>query len=166
VEIIDEIPHQFQKRDVLFKTALTSRQHKLLNYLLRPTKRGEYEFGWLRVYVQSPLKLVSRRFNFEQAETLPVYPSFLQMRKYELMAISNRLNEIGIKKIRRLGHSMEFEQIKNYVAGDDYRTLNWKATIYLSIKAVQPIQKPTPAHHPAKGKRTTAKIALPCSPNP
>lgn len=128
VEIIDEIPHQFQKRDVLFKTSLTSRQHKLLNYLLRPTKRGEYEFGWLRVYVQSPLKLVSRRFNFEQAEMLPVYPSFLQMRKYELMAISNRLNEIGIKKIRRLGHSMEFEQIKNYVAGDDYRTLNWKAT--------------------------------------
>lgn len=128
VEIIDEIPHQFQKRDVLFKTTLTSRQHKLLNYLLRPIKRGEYEFGWLRVYVQSPLKLVSRRFNFEQAETLPVYPSFLQMRKYELMAISNRLNEIGIKKIRRLGHSMEFEQIKNYVAGDDYRTLNWKAT--------------------------------------
>lgn len=128
VEIIDEIPHQFQKRDVLFKTALTSRQHKLLNYLLRPTKRGEYEFGWLRVYVRSPLKLVSRRFNFEQAEMLPVYPSFLQMRKYELMAISNRLNEIGIKKIRRLGHSMEFEQIKNYVPGDDYRTLNWKAT--------------------------------------
>ena len=128
VEIIDEIPHQFQKRDVLFKTGLTSRQHKLLNYLLRPTKRGEYEFGWLRVYVQSPLKLVSRRFNFEQAEMLPVYPSFLQMRKYELMAISNRLNEIGIKKIRRLGHSMEFEQIKNYVPGDDYRTLNWKAT--------------------------------------
>jgi len=128
LEIIDEIPVQFQKRDVLFKTALTSRQHKLLNYLLRPTKRGEYEFGYLRVYVQSPLKIISRRYNFEQAETLPVYPSFLLMRKYELMAISNRLNEIGIKKIRRLGHSMEFEQIKNYVPGDDYRTVNWKAT--------------------------------------
>jgi uncharacterized protein (DUF58 family) len=128
VELIDEIPHQFQKRDVLFKTALTSRQHKLLNYVLRPTKRGEYEFGFLRVYITSPLRIVSRRFNFEQVETLPVYPSFLQMRKYELMAISNRLNEIGIKKIRRLGNSMEFEQIKNYVPGDDYRTLNWKAT--------------------------------------
>jgi len=128
IEIIDEIPHQFQKRDVLFKTELTQRQHKLFNYLLRPTKRGEYEFGMVRVYVQSPLKFVSRRFNFEQAEVLPVYPSFLQMRKYELMAISNRLNEIGIKKIRRLGQSMEFEQIKNYVAGDDYRTVNWKAS--------------------------------------
>ncbi|MFI5139983.1 MAG: DUF58 domain-containing protein, partial [Sphingobacteriales bacterium] len=38
------------------------------------------------------------------------------------------LSEIGVKKIRRLGHSLEFEQVKNYVQGDDYRTINWKAT--------------------------------------
>lgn len=128
VGIIDEIPFQFQKRDVWFKTMLGPRQHKLINYLLRPTKRGEYEFGDIRVYVSSPLGLIRRRYTISQAETLPVYPSFLQMRKYELMAISNRLNEVGIKRIRRLGHSMEFEQVKNYVAGDDYRTINWKAT--------------------------------------
>ena len=128
VGIIDEIPFQFQKRNVWFKTTLSPNQHKLINYLLRPTKRGEYEFGDIRAYVTSPLRLARRRYTFSQAENLPVYPSFLQMRKYELMAISNRLSEIGIKKIRRLGHSMEFEQVKNYVAGDDYRTINWKAT--------------------------------------
>ncbi len=128
IGIIDEIPFQFQKRDIWFKTALSPGQHKLINYLLRPSKRGEYEFGAIRVYVRSPLGLARRRYNFSQAETLPVYPSFLQMRKYELMAISNRLSEIGVKRIRRLGHSLEFEQVKNYVAGDDYRTINWKAT--------------------------------------
>lgn len=128
VGIIDEIPFQFQKRDIWFKTTLAPHQHKLINYLLRPTKRGEYEFGDVRAYIKSPLGLISRRYSFSQAETLPVYPSFLQMRKYELMAISNRLNEIGVKKVRRLGHSLEFEQVKNYVAGDDYRTINWKAT--------------------------------------
>ena len=126
--IIDEIPFQFQKRDIWFKTYLKPRQRKLINYMLRPTKRGEYEFGDIRVYVQSPLGLISRRYNYKQAEVLPVYPSFLQMRKYELMAISNRLTEAGVKKIRRLGHSLEFEQVKNYVQGDDYRTINWKAT--------------------------------------
>jgi len=126
--IIDEIPFQFQKRDIWFKTFLKPRQRKLINYVLRPTKRGEYEFGSIRVYVKSPLGLISRRYNFKQAETLPVYPSFLQMRKYELMAISNHLTDIGVKKIRRLGHSLEFEQVKNYVQGDDYRTINWKAT--------------------------------------
>ncbi|HTD98611.1 MAG TPA: DUF58 domain-containing protein [Mucilaginibacter sp.] len=128
IGIIDEIPFQFQKRDVWFKTELKPGQHKLINYLLRPTKRGEYEFGDIRVFVKSPLGLIRRRYNFNQAENLAVYPSFLQMRKYELMAISNRLTEIGIKKIRRLGHSLEFEQVKTYVAGDDYRTINWKAT--------------------------------------
>jgi uncharacterized protein (DUF58 family) len=126
--IIDEIPFQFQKRDMLFKTSLKPGQHKLINYLLRPTKRGEYEFGAVRIYVSSPLGLIRRRYNFSQDEKLPVYPSFLQMRKYELMAISNRLSEVGIKKIRRLGHSLEFEQVKSYVPGDDYRTINWKAT--------------------------------------
>ncbi|MFI5160047.1 MAG: DUF58 domain-containing protein [Sphingobacteriales bacterium] len=128
VGIIDEIPFQFQKRDIWFKTSLNAKEHKQINYQLRPTKRGEYEFGALRIYVKSPLGLIRRRYSFSQDEVLPVYPSFLQMRKYELMAISNRLNEFGIKKIRRLGHSFEFEQVKNYVAGDDYRTINWKAT--------------------------------------
>jgi uncharacterized protein (DUF58 family) len=59
---------------------------------------------------------------------VPVYPSYVQMRKYELMAISNKLTETGIKKIRRIGHNLEFELIKEYVPGDDYRTINWKAT--------------------------------------
>ncbi len=126
--LIDEIPFQFQKRDLWFKTNLKPRGHKMISYQLRPTKRGEYEFGDIRVFVQSPLSLVSRRYNFEQAEVLPVYPSFLQMQKYGLLAISKRLTEQGIKKIRRIGHSMEFEQIKNYVPGDDYRSINWKAT--------------------------------------
>lgn len=128
IGIIDEIPFQFQKRDIWFKTALKPKQRKLISYSLRPTRRGEYEFGYIRVFVTSALGLIRRRYNFSQGETLAVYPSFLQMRKYELMAISNNLSEIGIKKIRRLGHSLEFEQVKEYVPGDDYRTINWKAT--------------------------------------
>lgn len=128
IGIIDEIPFQFQKRDLWFKSDLKSGERKTIAYFLRPTKRGEYVFGQIRLYVQSPLRLVTRRFNFGEEVTVPVYPSFLQLRKYELMAISNRLSEFGIKKIRRVGHSMEFDQVKNYVQGDDYRTVNWKAT--------------------------------------
>lgn len=126
--VIDEIPFQFQKRDIWFETTLGSRQQKIIEYFLKPLKRGEYGFGAVHVYVRSPLGIISRRYSFDYKVTVPVYPSFIQMRKYELLAVSNRLNEIGIKKIRRLGHSMEFEQVKNYVAGDDYRTINWKAT--------------------------------------
>ena len=126
--IIDEIPFQFQKRDIWFTTKLRSSQQKMIEYKLKPLKRGEYDFGDIHLYVQSPLAFISRRYIFAQKQILSVYPSFLQMQRFQLLTISNRLVEAGIKKIRRLGHSMEFEQVKNYVAGDDYRTINWKAS--------------------------------------
>ena len=127
-ETIDEIPHQFQRRDVLFKTSVQPGETRIIDYQLRPTKRGEYEFGALNIYAASPLGLVRRRFRYEQGKVVPVYPSFLQMRQYELLAIHNRLTEVGMKRIRRVGHSLEFEQIRPYVAGDDPRSINWQAT--------------------------------------
>ncbi|WP_242692089.1 DUF58 domain-containing protein [Aridibaculum aurantiacum] len=128
VKIIDEIPHQFQRRDVLFQAFLKKGEASAVHYSLRPVKRGSYNFGSTIIFVNSSLNLLRRRYKFHQPADVPVYPGYLQMRKYQLMAISNRLNEVGVKKVRRLGHSMEFEQIKEYVQGDDYRTVNWKAT--------------------------------------
>ncbi|GAB3307104.1 DUF58 domain-containing protein [Hymenobacter humi] len=127
-QTIDEIPHQFQRRDVLFNTTIKPGETQIINYQLRPTKRGEYHFGAVNIYVASPLGLVRRRFRFDQNKTVPVYPSFLQMRQYELLAIHNRLTEVGVKRIRRVGHSLEFEQIRPYVPGDDPRSINWQAT--------------------------------------
>ena len=128
VEIIDEIPFQFQKRDVLFKTILNENETQKLRYCLHPVKRGVYEFGAVNVYSSSVIGLAKRRFRFEQGKKVPVYPSFLQLHKYDLLAISNRLNEYGLKKIRKLGHSTEFEAIRTYYPGDDPRAINWKAT--------------------------------------
>lgn len=128
IKVVDEIPHQFQRRDVLFEDKIKAGHKTVINYTLRPVKRGVYQFGTVNVFVLGSIGLISRRYKFQQSTDVPVYPSYIQMRKYQLMAISNRLSEVGVKKVRRLGHSMEFEQIKEYVQGDDYRTLNWKAT--------------------------------------
>ena len=128
LNIIDEIPHQFQRRDLNYELKLEPAESKIIKYHLRPVKRGEYSFGAVNVFVSSRIGFLSRRFRFSADALIPVYPSFIQMRKYELMAISNRLTEAGIKKIRRIGQNMEFELIKEYVSGDDFRTINWKAT--------------------------------------
>ncbi len=128
VEIIDEIPFQFQKRDVLFTEKLNPAQTKVIRYLLRPVKRGEYSFGKINVFVTGIPGFISRRYSFGLEKVVPVYPSYIEMRKYELMAISNRLTEYGVKRIRRLGHSSEFEHIRPYMEGDDPRTVNPRAT--------------------------------------
>ena len=127
-EIIDEIPFEFQIRDLLFKVSVVSGETKIISYNLKPVKRGEYNFGRINLFSSSPIGLVRRKYVFEGTKNVPVYPSYIQMKKYELMAISDRLTEAGVKRIRKIGHSMEFEHIKEYVRGDDYRTINWKAT--------------------------------------
>jgi uncharacterized protein (DUF58 family) len=128
IRVIDEVPEQFQLRNLDFRFRMDASTSKRISYQLRPTKRGEYHFGALNVFVSGAIGFASRRYRFALDTTVPVYPSYLQMRQYELMAISNRLTELGIKKIRRIGHNREFEQIKEYVSGDDIRTVNWKAT--------------------------------------
>lgn len=128
IEIIDELPVQFQKRDFLQKMIALPGQKKQFEYSLRPVQRGEYRFGKLNIFVSSPLRLVKKRLVFDQDQSVKVYPSFIQMRQYDFMAIDNRLKQPGLKRIRRLGHTQEFEQIKEYVAGDDVRSINWKAT--------------------------------------
>lgn len=128
IKIIDELPVQFQIRDFLIHSTLKPAEEKQLTYKLRPTERGEYHFGNLIVFSQSPLKLISRKQMFNSLAMVPNYPSFLQLKKYEFIAFTNKLKNFGLKKIRRIGHTLEFEQIKNYVTGDDVRNINWKAT--------------------------------------
>ncbi len=128
ISLIDELPQQFQKRDFIHKTIALKGEQQVFEYTVRPVDRGEYVFGNLNVYAASPLRIVKRRFVFQKDQMVPVYPSIIQMQQYDFLAINNRLSNIGLKKIRKLGHTQEFEQIKEYVPGDDIRTLNWKAT--------------------------------------
>ena len=128
MEIIDELPVQFQKRDWKLSHRFKAGEQKNILYKLRPVERGEYDFGRIILYVKSLLGLLKRRHNIEAEQTAPVYPSFFQMRKYELLSQTSIQTEHGNKRMRKIGHSMEFEQIKEYVRGDDIRSVNWKAT--------------------------------------
>ncbi|MEG0464137.1 DUF58 domain-containing protein [Bacteroides sp.] len=126
--VIDEIPAIFQRRDIRFTCTLKQGEGKEISYTLLPTQRGLFDFGRIRIFASTRLGLLQRRFSCAEPQTIKVYPSYLMLHHYELLAMSNNLTEMGIKKIRRIGHQTEFEQIKEYVKGDDYRTINWKAS--------------------------------------
>lgn len=128
VRLIDELPVQFQKRDFSQYHKIPAGKRHVAEYSLRPVSRGEYIFERILCYVSTPLGLLQRRCITEAAQMVKVYPSTKYLRKYQLLALSDSNQYAGSKKIRRIGHSMEFEQIKEYVQGDDIRTINWKAT--------------------------------------
>jgi uncharacterized protein (DUF58 family) len=127
-QVIDELPSQLQERKWIRHLDMEAQTSSAFEYWIRPNERGEYEFGNINVYVEGPLRLSKRRYLFQQEETVKVYPSYIQMKRYQLVATGTHLQQTGVKRMRKLGHSMEFEQIKEYVRGDDYRTINWKAT--------------------------------------
>ena len=128
VRVLDELPIQFQKRDLDFRSKLPAGRSIDLDYTVRPVQRGIYQFGSIQVFVSSSIGLVERRFSEDQKREVAVYPSYLQLRKFELLAISDRLTLAGIKRVRRVAQQAEFERIKEYIPGDDRRTVNWKAT--------------------------------------
>ncbi|WP_255498656.1 DUF58 domain-containing protein [Dysgonomonas sp. ZJ709] len=141
IKIVEEVPFQFQKRDLIFKTSLGVDRSEVFHYNLRPTERGVYLFGAINIFVTGVFGLVTRRYVFDQQKYVAVYPSFLEMHKYELLAASNRLTDYGVKKIRRIGHATEFDHIKHYVLGDDPRTINYKATARISQLMVNTYQE-------------------------
>jgi uncharacterized protein (DUF58 family) len=128
IEVIDELPIQFQQRNWQQRFTLNGHQIFSFNYFLKPTERGEYSFGITNIFLHGPLNMIVRHITTAEEKKVSVYPSFMQMKKYQLMAVTNQLQANGSRHLRKLGSSLEFEQIKEYVQGDDYRRLNWKAT--------------------------------------
>ncbi len=128
VRLIDELPVQFQERNFSQYHKIAANKRLVAEYNLRPVSRGEYIFQRILCYASSPLGLLERRCISEADQMVKVYPSTKYLRQYQLLALSDSNQYAGSKKIRRIGHSMEFEQIKEYVQGDDIRTINWKAT--------------------------------------
>ena len=128
ITVIDELPPQLQIRDWKRQLSLRRNEQKKISWFIKPLQRGEYHFGNIHLFVSTPLCFFSRKFTSEGEEIVPVYPAFLQLHKYELLSNATLQSETGTKRMRKIGQSMEFEQIKEYVSGDDIRTLNWKAS--------------------------------------
>ena len=128
IDVIEELPFQFQKRDFIFNIKLTPNDERVIHYDLTPTERGIYLFGKINAYTSTPLQLATRKYILGEEKELICYPSFLRLQDFDIKTFNSDTLSYGTKKIRRIGHSLEFEQIKEYVNGDDIRTLNWKAT--------------------------------------
>jgi uncharacterized protein (DUF58 family) len=128
IMLVESFPFQLQMRNKFYQEILFANDKKTIIYSFFPKQRGEYFFGNVWVYLSSPLLLMKRKITLNAKQTVSVYPSILQMKQFELNVFHQQTRDQGIKKIRRMGHNNEFEQIKNYVQGDDLRTINWKAT--------------------------------------
>ena len=129
IRVLDELPVQLQDRDFGFDVPLSAGAERNLEYVVHPLTRGRYAFGQLFGYVSVGRRLIERRYAYgPTAEEVAVYPSVIQMRRQALRVRQLARQEGPSIRVKQFGRSYEFDQIKPYVPGDDYRSLNWKAS--------------------------------------
>jgi uncharacterized protein (DUF58 family) len=128
IKIIDEIPYQLNDRDFSIEVPVTNLKSENVTYYLSPKIRGEYLFGDVHVFIRTQLGFAVKRETSLTGKNVAVYPSLILMKQQELAAMKHPSFVQGDKTNRKLGRSYEFDQIKNYVDGDDTRSINWKAT--------------------------------------
>ena len=128
LELIDELPHQLQDRNVTAQLTLEPNSDMIHRHPYRPVVRGEYDFGDILAYLSLRFALISYKKTMAGALKTSVYPSILQMRKYAIQIFSMTASLFGIRKIRTVGENNEFEHIRQYHQGDNIKSINWKAT--------------------------------------
>jgi uncharacterized protein (DUF58 family) len=127
-DLVEEWPEQFQERKNHRTVKIAANRRTTIRYEIRPVLRGDYAFGHTICLLSSPLGLLQRKLAQSKPQTVKVYPSFLQLRRFQLKAHTAQVQEQGSRQLRKIGHSLEFDHIKEYVRGDDIRAINWKAT--------------------------------------
>jgi uncharacterized protein (DUF58 family) len=127
-ELRDETPPECRASAVYLTGAAPAGGSTTVRYTLRPSRRGDHAFGDVVLRWESPLGLLRRQATFPAAEPVKVYPNLLEIRKYDLLVRRGRLQEAGLRTSRRFGTGTEFESLREYQPGDDYRRINWKAT--------------------------------------
>lgn len=134
LRVLDEAPVEFQLRNLQTRLTLPPNSRKILHYEIRPVRRGRYQFARTHVYYSGPFELCERRISSEvsaathEQNTIRVYPAFMELQRYELMAVTDMRSVGGVRQTRTEALSLEFDQIRDYTLGDDPRGVNWAAT--------------------------------------
>ncbi len=99
-----------------------------VSYQVRAKERGEHCLGRLLLHMQWRGGLLQRRIALELEDRIKVYPQFLEVGKYELLAKIDERDEIVRRPRRVRGAGTDFESLRQYVPGDDMRKIDWKAS--------------------------------------
>jgi uncharacterized protein (DUF58 family) len=126
--IRDGMPEHLNPAPAEFSLELAPQSRTTVDYVLRPGRRGAFTIGpaWLRI--RSRLGLWQRFVPCPGETVIHVYPDVKQLGQYALLARTNRLSLLGVRRTRRVGQHHDFERLRDYTIDDNYKHIEWRAT--------------------------------------
>lgn len=128
VEVFDGVPAQVELQNLPLSVELLPERTSQVSYNLRPLERGPLHIQPAYLRVPSPLGLWQVHYQSGVGSDIKVYPDFMAIAAYTILATDNHTSQIGIKRKPRRGTGLEFQQLREYRLGDSLRQLDWKAT--------------------------------------
>ncbi|HGG60908.1 MAG TPA: DUF58 domain-containing protein, partial [Gammaproteobacteria bacterium] len=127
-EIFDHPPETLSFDALPAKLTLPPGETVALHYRIRPRRRGDCRFLTTQLRYPSRLGLWRIDRRLPCLTDCRVYPDFTTVSRYELLAMENRLAQMGVNHFPRRGLGSEFHQLREFRHGDALPTVDWKAT--------------------------------------
>jgi uncharacterized protein (DUF58 family) len=127
-ELTEDVPPRCQRDQTSVAGRILPRSRAELRYHLRPTTRGLHEFGDIYIRYRTLLGLLLRQVRLPAHHAVKVYPDVGSLGRYELALRQRRTAELGLRSTRQRGRGWQFESLREYLAGDDFADIAWKAT--------------------------------------
>lgn len=128
LELFDGIPKAAEAEGLPYNVKVAPGEFAAVTYQARFVRRGQHSFTPAHVLAGSFLGLW-RRLHFVAGESeTRAYPNYEPVVRFALLAMANRVEQMGIVKRRRMGASLDFHQLRDYQDGDVLSRIDWKAT--------------------------------------
>ena len=128
IEIFDGVPRELGPYDEAIKARVTPGRRVTVHYGIRPWERGRFSFEEVHVRRSGPLNLMAQQLRVGEREEVRVVPNFRAVSRYAMMAVADKMGQMGVRHLRRRGAGMEFDCLREYRDGDQLRQIDWKAT--------------------------------------
>ena len=138
--LLDDLPETFKVEDSIFRSSIGKHETKEFQYSFKPTKRGQFKLQCIHVRSRSLFGFWVRHLTVPVETQIHVYPDLHQLSHYALLARTNRLNLLGVRRTRKVGQDNEFERLREYTRDDHYRNINWRSTARHNKLIVQDYQ--------------------------
>lgn len=128
VTVQDDLPNCFTATPEKFDTVIEPSSRAIFDYKVTSDIRGKYSMSLMFVKVLSRWGLWNGLYQLPVESTLSVYPDMRQIAEYDLLARTNRLSLVGVRRTRKIGQDNEFERLRDYTSDDNYKNIDWRST--------------------------------------
>lgn len=128
IDLRDDVPQDFDAHPESFSLRLRKRSRATLKYRFRSQARGKFQMRWIHARVSSRLGLWKTFLRIPAESDFHVYPDMQQLSQYAVMARTNRLSLLGVKRTRKVGQDNEFERLRDFTQDDNYKHIDWRST--------------------------------------